>query len=532
MNLRLMVYGLLAGALLLAKPAYPDPAPGADYSQAVSLFNAKDYKSALPLFQKVVRDDPANAQAYYYLGSCEETVGDLRDEVLNYYISYKLAPDPGMKAYADKMMDKLSPEDQDWVQNNFDAFANPTPQPTTQPTHSAAASAAAPAPGGDYAQAVSLFNAKDYPAALPLFQQVVQDEPQNAKAYYYLGRCQDKAGYRRGAVLNFYISDRLQPYPALKTYADKVMEKLSLEDQDWVEQHLNSFSQSAAALQTAPSTPAGSGKARFGLRASTGFDVYNLDDFQAEISFVNYIVQGYEASNPNDGYHLQTAVPSTDATIEINPYFTLGPDGEVGASFVYWLPTSVSYNLTAYAFPGYFVHSEWDLNSFECLLKGRLYFPTASLSKALRFFLEPALGFQPISIHWVDNFQDTSGTPSSDQVGWDTANTAFDAGLKLGAVFNLSRDSLFSFSVGYQAASASNFTGTYRDNNVPAMNGVHGSMQMYSNPTTGQRYLTFVPDNPSEYSNFGDTASTLSYCKPLTVDESGFRLALDFSRTF
>src|SRR5579883_3184007 len=111
MPLRRICVGVyLAASFWIVQPGLcgPTPAPGDNYSKAVSLFNAKDYKAALPLLQQAVRDDPRNAQAYYYLGSCQEVAGDPRDEVLNYYISNKLTPDAGMKAYADKMNEKLS----------------------------------------------------------------------------------------------------------------------------------------------------------------------------------------------------------------------------------------------------------------------------------------------------------------------------------------------------------------------------------------------------------------------------------------
>jgi len=518
----------LAASFWITQAGLCDPAPGDDYSKAVSLFNAKDYSSAIPLFQKALKDDPGNAQAYYYLGSCQETAGDPRDEVLNYYISNKLSPDAGMKAYADKVREKLSPEDQDWVDKQFDTFSNPTPQSTAQP---AVQTAAPPASSGqDYSQAVSLFDAKNYQAALPLFQQVVQDDPNNAKAFYYLGRCQDQVGYTRGAVLSFYTSDQLQPYPALKLYADKLKAKLSPEDQDWVEKHLRNPA-APALLAASASQAAVPNNSHFGIRFSTSLALFNLADFQSDLAYRQYEVQGFKNSDPTGGYNLQTGIPSLDAVLELNPYVSLPPNGELGISFRYWPATSYTYKITASAFPQYFVDSEFDLSSFEVLLQGRVYFSKKNSDK-VRFYIEPGAGVQPIGLKRIYTYADTAGTPSSDQTGEDLSGLAFDGIFNLGAAFTLSPSTIFSLSGGYQVCSASGFSGTWSDTAVPGKNGARGSERLYTNPTTGQRYLLFVPDDPSLLSAFGEDENAITYSRPLSVDQSGFRFSMDLSVVF
>lgn len=382
-----------------------------------------------------------------------------------------------------------------------------------------------------YSQGVSLFHARNYSAALPLFQQAVQADPANAMAHYYLGSCQETAGDLRGEVLNYYVSDKLSPDPGLRAYADKAMDKLSLEDQDWVETRLASFSLPPANLPLSPAAQDPAASSRFGVRFSTEMSFFNLSDFQADLDTVNSEVQGYKAANPSYNYNLQTALPALGAGLEVTPYFTDGPDTEWGAALAYWPATSVSYNLTAGIDPRYFVHSKWDLSSFEFLLKGRFYFPKTA-PKGVRFYLEPALGLQPIALHWTDDYQHTASTPSSNQMGWDTGSTALGAGLRLGTVVNFGKSALFSFSAGYQLSSASDFQGTWSDAGVPSRNGAQGSLKMFKDPSTGRRSLIFIPNNPDLLAAFNENQATLNDCGPFTVDLGGFRFNMDISTTF
>ncbi len=389
---------------------------------------------------------------------------------------------------------------------------------------------AAPPALDAYSLGVSLFHSQNYAAALPLFQQAVQANPADAMAHYYLGSCQETAGDLRGEVLNYCISDKLSSDPGLRAYADKAMDKLSLEDQDWVEQRLAAFSQPPASMPLSLATPAPAATGRFGVRLSTEMSFFNLSDFQADLDTVNSAVQGYKAANPSYNYNLQTAIPFLQAGLEVNPYFTDGQDTEWGAALAFWPATSVTYAITD-IHPQYFVRSKWDLSSFELLLKGRFYFPKTA-PKGVRFYLEPAAGIQPIALHWTDDYQHTAATPSSNQEGWDAGSTALGAGLLLGTVVNLGKDALFSFSAGYQLSSASDFQGTWNDAGVPSRNGAQGSLKMFKDPSTGHRSIIFIPNNPDLLAAFNENQATLNDCGPFTVDLSGFRFKMDISYTF
>lgn len=55
-----------------------------DYDDAVDLIDDENYADAIPLLQKVVAKEPANADAYNYLGYANRKLGK-RSEALGYY---------------------------------------------------------------------------------------------------------------------------------------------------------------------------------------------------------------------------------------------------------------------------------------------------------------------------------------------------------------------------------------------------------------------------------------------------------------
>ena len=508
-----------------------------DYSRAVSLFDAKDFQAALPLFQQVVQDDPSNAKAYYYLGSCQESVGYLRGKALNYYLSNRLSPDPAVKAAADKVMEKLSLEDADWVEQHLDAFtpadsqAASTPVPNPQAADKPVPTTTAPpASGAEYSQAVSLFGEGDYENALPLFQKAAQLAPGSAQAYSYLGACEENSGKIGEAALDYYLSDRLSPDPLVKTKADHLMQKLSPYQQNSVLDQLASWKNPLAPLAAPASAHSPKPKTNFGIRLSTGMSFFNLADFQTDLNFRVAEVQAFEAANPSYGYRLQTSIASNNIPMELEPYLKIGPDFELGMALGYWPTTKASYLITVAVDPTYFVNSEYDMDSFEMLLKARIYLPRKG--SGVRFFIEPSAGIQPINLHQSFADAHTTSTPSSDQISESLSAMAFNGGLQLGAAFNVSPQSVLSLSVGYQASAVSGFGGTFSDTGVPSRSGVQGTERLYTNPSTGQGFILFVPNDPNQLSNFNENTNTVIYSRPLSVDQSGFRSDIDLSFNF
>jgi tetratricopeptide (TPR) repeat protein len=64
------------------RPAHKDQP--SDFEKAEDLIEDEQYEQAIPLLQKLVADNPADADAWNYLGYCSRKLGKL-DESLGYY---------------------------------------------------------------------------------------------------------------------------------------------------------------------------------------------------------------------------------------------------------------------------------------------------------------------------------------------------------------------------------------------------------------------------------------------------------------
>jgi tetratricopeptide (TPR) repeat protein len=85
----------------LASVSFTDPdlinATEDPFDQGMLLYTKKEYTGAIPYFKKATEDDPANAEAFYYLGICYREAG-LTNAVDAFKSAIKIDPDYG-KAY-------------------------------------------------------------------------------------------------------------------------------------------------------------------------------------------------------------------------------------------------------------------------------------------------------------------------------------------------------------------------------------------------------------------------------------------------
>lgn len=71
--------------------------------------------------------------------------------------------------------------------------------------------AATAAWAGDWNAALSLYKKGDYAGALKEFQGVLQDNPNYAGAYYYVGACHEKLGQKDQALANYQKANQMEP---------------------------------------------------------------------------------------------------------------------------------------------------------------------------------------------------------------------------------------------------------------------------------------------------------------------------------
>jgi len=88
---------------------------GGPFDKGRQAFKDKRYKDANQDFQEAVQDDPENLPAYYYQAYCNYLTGDRPYAALNFAYYGLKKKDPKVQALAKQIKDRLTPEDQDWV---------------------------------------------------------------------------------------------------------------------------------------------------------------------------------------------------------------------------------------------------------------------------------------------------------------------------------------------------------------------------------------------------------------------------------
>jgi tetratricopeptide (TPR) repeat protein len=93
---------------------------GGPFDQGRIAFSEKRYKDANQYFQEAVADDPENLPAFYYQAYSEYLIGDRAYAALNFAYYAKKKKDARVQATADQIKNRLTPEDQAWVEAELD----------------------------------------------------------------------------------------------------------------------------------------------------------------------------------------------------------------------------------------------------------------------------------------------------------------------------------------------------------------------------------------------------------------------------
>ncbi len=109
------------GSSAPAGSTVPPAAPGESFNQGVALYQQKQYAAAVPALQKAARENPNDANAYYYLGASYLGLGDAKNAALNLAISNRKQPNPSVEAYVTQLKARLTPEDQQWMDGQLAA---------------------------------------------------------------------------------------------------------------------------------------------------------------------------------------------------------------------------------------------------------------------------------------------------------------------------------------------------------------------------------------------------------------------------
>ncbi len=294
-----------------------------DYYQAgLSLYNQKNYLQAVQYFSAAVQLDSNNAAALQGRANCYYAQGNYSAALADY--QKVLAQNPN-NAQLSQFVQALQAK----------VGAAPT-SPAAPPLPGASA-------GDPFAQGVALYGQKQYQTAIPYFQQAARLDPNNGKPNYYQGICEVMTGDNRDGALDLSLSNRKEPSPGLANYVNQLMARLSPDDQQWVNGQL-------AAAQSASAGSKSSGamgiSKKFGIRLEPDFSLITMADLQAEtaagLAYGKFLQQN---SDPSTSYN--ASVPSGFVNIAFEPVYELGPELEVGLPVIYSNAGSAGETLTS-----------------------------------------------------------------------------------------------------------------------------------------------------------------------------------------
>lgn len=464
------------------------------YNAGLQLYNAKNYQQAAQYFGAAISLDPNNAAAlqgqansYYALGQYQQALDD-------YQKVQALQPNPQLAAMIQNLQAKVGP-------------AAPAANPTLP-----GSLAAPPAPGApaddSFAQGVALFQQQQYAQAVPLFQKAVQENPNDSKAYYYLGVAQIQAGDMKDAAVALGLSNKINPNPSVAAYVDRVKSRLSPEDQQWVDNQIASGnaggSQSASASQP---------KA-FGVRLEPSIFLVSLKDFDADAQTNQAYIKQFQQTDPSDTFN--ATVPTGYFGGGVEPVMRLGSSFEIGLPLAI-LPVGTVSETTSDNEGNNGLNS-YAINAFSIGLNARFLM---RIGNNMQFFVGGGPRFIPISIDYKteESANESGGEYSSTYTSSGTfTSSAFGGQIQLGLDWHLGDTFVVSPFGGFQFASASLFTGTLTVNQSETN---YGTTTTSNSSNPGQLEVSnTINGNQIYFLQNGQNPATASD-RPVQMDLSG-----------
>jgi tetratricopeptide (TPR) repeat protein len=451
---------------------------------ANQLYTAKNYSQAAQYYAYAAKMNPNSAAACQGAGYCYYALGNKQYALA--YLQKALQLNPGNTQLAQ------------FVQN-LQAQAGTAP----------AATAAAPAPADPLTQGSALLRQGQYAASIPYFQQVIQQNPNDYRGYYYTGYAYAYLRDSKDAALYFEVAAVKQQNAATKAYADRLRAALSPEDQQWVDNQVATYTNTAVAGAAAPAKK----QTTFGFHVLGGSDYVFANPQQ----ILNGATKGIGAGpgNPAGSVSLVGVTPSMIAVVGLEPYVQLGDNFEINLNLSYLPIGNLSYtendlSITpqgAGDFDGY--KYSYENSGMMAGLGVKVLFG----GNGIKGYFGIGGDLAPISMNFTKVPIDINGTPITSLPSEPSQGTystmAFGAHARLGVDFSLGKDMAIGPFVGFQYLS----TTKYQDNGAT----------LVVNSQNGDVGTNADPDLP---------ASQSQYLSPLTLDYTALTFGGNFTFSF
>jgi tetratricopeptide (TPR) repeat protein len=277
------------------------------YATATQLYSARNYAQAYQYYYAALKLNPGYAQAYQGIGNCFYALGRKADALTYYQRASQLQPTNYQLAQ--------------FVQN----------------LRAQVAGGAAPGAGMGLStgpnymgQGMAYFQAKQYAASIPYFQQAARQTPNDYRPYYYAAYAYYMTGNAKMAALYFSVANMKQPNAAIQAYADRIKGNLSTEDTQWVDDQTSKYAQA-----TGSKMPPSKVKVNFGFHMHTGMDYIISDPTQIK----QYVAQAQSVS-------LNGVVPDTIFIPGMEFFAQIGPSFEIDLGGTYLPLGTMSYTWT------------------------------------------------------------------------------------------------------------------------------------------------------------------------------------------
>jgi tetratricopeptide (TPR) repeat protein len=463
---------------IAATPSFS--ATSAEYYQAgLKLYSAQNYAQAVQYFGAAIQLDPNNAAALQGRANCYYAQGQYQNALADYQKVLSLNPsNTQLAGFIEQVKAKAGN----------------------------ASGGTLPASNSAYDQGVALYGQKQYAGAVVSFQQAVQQNPKDPKAYYYLGLSQLMTGDKKNATLSLALSNRLGPNPSVEAYVNSLKSGLSTDDRQWVDRQM-SFSTASSSVGGRLSSP----PKTFGVRFQPAIAMFNLSDFQDNASGLQEAASMYQITT--DPTTTDTgSVPVGSANVRIEPVMSLGDNLEIGLPLAFF-PVGTATDTIIGTSSGLNYTDSYSISAFSVGLNARYFF----MKGEIRPFVGGGALVMPISIDY--KFSETSSGFSASANGSFSA-LAIGAQIQGGADWYLDKTFVISPFVGYQIASADPFKGTFSSTSFGTTTSYTGQLEMepYSNG-----YLIYADS---------DSYTPPSGSRPLKVDLGGIMAGIQLSAFF